>query len=266
MKEWVEIDGQWVIANNTKDNYRIELDFMPPSWNGYDKTDVEPVSFYTIFAARTINNEVIDTIPVVNFQLHNGAEVINGVTRAKSTTENQIPGTYNFENNKAPFYSTGKWEGSESHKNTVLTWHHLVDNGTYNESGITTRSSKFDEPDKWIYIVAANYAGSNRYITKTVSEYISPNPEDGLIETGVEDISADNSSSLQIYPIPASASISVKSSVAIKSIVIYNEKGAEELSLKCNDETILDINIESLATGIYFVKVNNNSPIKIIKK
>lgn len=266
VKEWAEIDGQWVIANNTKDNYRIELDFMPPSWDGYDKTDVEPVSFYTIFAARTINNEVIDTIPVVNFQLHNGAEVINGVTRAKSTTENQIPGTYNFENNKAPFYSTGKWEGSESHKNTVLTWHHLVDNGTYNESGITTRSSKFDEPDKWKYIVAANYAGSNRYITKTVSEYISPNPEDGLIETGVEDISADNSSSLQIYPIPASASISVKSSVAIKSIVIYNEKGAEELSLKCNDETILDINIESLATGIYFVKVNNNSPIKIIKK
>ena len=142
----------------------------------------------------------------------------------------------------------------------------MVADGSYNEDGEIARSTIFDEPDKWKYIVVANYAGNNRYITKTVSEYISPNPEDGLIETGVEDISADNSSSLQIYPIPACTSISVKSSEAINSIVIYNEIGTEEMHIKYNGDTIANINIESLATGIYFVKVNNNSPIKIIKQ
>lgn len=266
IEEWVKVDEQWTIVKNKKDCYRVELDFNAPSWEGYDNNDIEPVSFYTIFAARTANKEIVDTIPVVNFQLHNGAEVINGVTRAKYTTESQIPGTYNFESSKAPHYSTGSWSGGESRKATVLTWHHMVADGSYNEDGEIARSTIFDEPDKWKYIVVANYAGNNRYITKTVSEYISPNPEDGLIETGVEDISADNSSSLQIYPIPACTSISVKSSEAINSIVIYNEIGTEEMHIKYNGDTITNINIESLATGIYFVKVNNNSPIKIIKQ
>ncbi|MBQ3605086.1 MAG: T9SS type A sorting domain-containing protein, partial [Muribaculaceae bacterium] len=73
-------------------------------------------------------------------------------------------------------------------------------------------------------------------------------------------------SSLEIYPIPASTEITIKSAETINSIVIYNEAGAEVMNLDGDNEMVTTVNIESLATGYYFVKVNNQAPVKIIKK
>ena len=120
-----------------------------------------------------------------------------------------------------------------------------------------------DEPDQWTFIVVAHYAAKNTYIDKDREANAIPG---SLIETGVEVVGEDNVSSLEIYPIPASTEITIKSAETINSIVIYNEAGAEVMNLDGDNEMVTTVNIESLATGYYFVKVNNQPPVKIIKK
>lgn len=263
--EWVEKDGEWVVVYKEQDAYRVEIDFDEPDFSNHDSE--EPVSNYTVYAIPTINGAVTeDTIPLTGFELHKGSEVVNGVTRAICEITDQIPGTYDFENSKAPYYSTGSWSGGESHQNVVLTWHHVVDNGTYNEETLNTRSVKYDEPHMWKYYVVANYAASNEFIRKPAEAVIETDVDDGLIGTGVEVVGNDGASSLQIYPIPACTSITIKSGETINTIVICNESGAEVMNIDGNGDTITNVNVENLVAGFYFVKINNQAPVKIIKK
>lgn len=245
----------------TVDNYRVELDFNAA--NG-----TEPVTHYTVRAARTAGGVVVDTIDVTDFQLHNGMKVVNGIEQANYTIASEVPGTYDFRlaeegGSKAPFYhkvGDNYGTGGQSRQQSVLTWHHRVAPGTYGSTN--ARNVTIDEPSKWIYYVDANYAAKNRYIAKSAPNTISTQI---LVETGVEVVGNDVAG-LKIYPIPATTAITIKSPVAINSIVIYNEAGAEVMTAQGYDETIVEVNIENLATGYYFVKVDGNAPVKIVKK
>lgn len=263
--EWAQDEnGEWVIAEKIVDAYRVDLDFSKPNFGNLKD---EPVSYYTIRVGRTINREVVDYIDITDFHLHKGKEVVNGIEQAildrdkdgNVIPSSQIPGTYDFDNNKAPF-------GDGSVTNCVLTWHHVVDNGSYNESASYSRSTLYDEPDKWQYIVVAHYAAENPYIKKSEPVSVSANPEEGLIETGVEVVGDNEGASLKIYPVPATTTITIKSTEAINEIVIYNEAGVEVMNEVGDGENITTVNIENLATGFYFVRVNNQEPVKIAKK
>ena len=260
-------DGSWVVETQKADRYRIDLDFSKP-------TDAEPVSYYTL---KAVVNKTADykgdTINIENFLLHNGAEIKDGKLWAKTTSTSQIPGTYDFDNAKAPYYTTVDANGEGlynvtdggSRQKVVLSYFYDV---PVNNDGIATVANG-DEvvinntPDEWEFIIVAHYAARNTYIDKSKLVGITPN---GLTPTGVEVVGDDNILAVQIYPIPAHSTITVKSPEAINSIVIYNEAGVEVMNLNGDGETIATVNIEDLATGFYFVKVNNNAPVKIIKK
>lgn len=64
-----------------------------------------------------------------------------------------------------------------------------------------------------------------------------------------------------IYPSPTSDILNISSSEPISTVEIYSANGS--LVLQDKNSTI---NIESLSSGVYFVKVNNQNPIRIIKK
>lgn len=260
-------DGSWVVETQKADRYRIDLDFSKP-------TDAEPVSYYTL---KAVVNKTADykgdTINIENFLLHNGAEIKDGKLWAKTTSTSQIPGTYDFDNAKAPYYTTVDANGDGlynvtdggSRQNVVLSYFYDV---PVNNAGIATVANG-DEvvinntPDEWEFIIVAHYAARNTYIDKSKPVGITPN---GLTPTGVEVVGDDNILAVQIYPIPAHSTITVKSTEAINSIVIYNEAGVEVMNINGDGETVSTVNIEDLATGYYFVKVNNNAPVKIIKK
>lgn len=268
IEEWVKKDGKWVVEQKQVDNYRVEINFDKPDCD-------EPVSYYTVKAL--VNNKT-DMIDITDFHLHKGMEVVNGIEQAildrdadgKVIPTSVIPGTYDFENSKAPYYhKEGDAFGvaGQSRQNSVLTWHFRVPAGSLS-SGVATASNGeeiviTDEPDQWTFIVVAHYAAKNTYIDKDREANAIPG---SLIETGVEVVGEDNASSLEIYPIPASTEITIKSAETINSIVIYNEAGAEVMNLDGDNEMVTTVNIESLATGYYFVKVNNQPPVKIIKK
>lgn len=280
LAEWVQDEnGEWVVENKKVNRYRVDLDFYKPGFK--NKTNEEPVSYYTIKAVvnRTPNNLKGDTINIDNFLLHQGSEVKDGKIWAKTTATNMVPGTYNFNDianggDKAPYYTsinadgTGKYQAATdggSYKDVVLSYFYdeSIDGNNVAIASNGEEITITNTPDNWEFIIVAHYAARNRYISKDATVGVST---EILTPTGVEVVGDGNIFAVQIYPIPAHSTITVKSPEAINSIVIYNEAGAEVMNIEGDGETMTTVNIESLATGYYFVKVNNQELVKIIKK
>ena len=51
----------------------------------------------------------------------------------------------------------------------------------------------------------------------------------------------------------------------IKDIEIYSESGMLVSSMSGNGEQVMTVNVSNLASGYYFMRVNNLAPVKIIK-
>ena len=275
LKNYTSYDEDGNASQN--DAYRVEIDFNPPSWDEYDDGVSEPVSYYTIKAIvnRSTTN---DTINIKDFALHKGSYTQGGKLWATTEVTSQIPGTYDFSKSKAPYYTTitdtengtGLYNGSAdggSFRNVVLSWFHIVPTGTYdNAVAVASNGDEVvitDSPDKWTFIIEAHYAARNSYIALNRTADVSTDGQ--LIPTGAEEISNGNASAIVVYPNPTSSLLTIKSPVSINSIVVYNEAGVEMMATDCNSETTVVINLEDLATGHYFVKVNNNTPVKVIK-
>lgn len=78
----------------------------------------------------------------------------------------------------------------------------------------------------------------------------------------------DNSNFVNVYPNPTQNLLNIHSEKNIESVSIYNTTG-QLLKEYSFDDSIIQINIESLSTGIYFVKINANNKsqtVKITKK
>ena len=68
---------------------------------------------------------------------------------------------------------------------------------------------------------------------------------------GTETFTASNFS---IYPNPASSTISISSNEIFETVSVYNMMGAEVISTTGNS-----VNVENLASGVYILKLSNNS-------
>lgn len=122
-----------------------------------------------------------------------------------------------------------------------------------------------ENPKDYSYIVEAVYAAGNEKITSATSVTVDT-PADGGVITGVRTIESDGTEILSVYPVPASASVTVKAAGAIESIELYNEAGVTIKSLNGNGSNVMTVNVSDLEAGIYFLRVNDLSPVKIVKK
>ncbi len=76
----------------------------------------------------------------------------------------------------------------------------------------------------------------------------------------------NESSTISIYPNPASASISVTSGKAINEIKIYNQAGQMvKRIINKSVETSNNIDISDLPVGSYFVRINSSANMSIVK-
>ncbi len=277
---WVkDSNGEWIVETKKVNRYRIDLDFSTPDFS--EEATVEPVSYYTIKAVvnRSASNIKGDTININNFLLHQGIEIKDGKICAKTTETNLIPGTYAFESyinggDKAPYYTSINADGTGNYKASI-------DGGSYRDvvlsyfydaptsDDVVAVASNGDEiiitntPDKWEFLIEAHYAARNAYINKNA---IVGTSTESLTPTGVEVVGDNNKFAVQIYPIPATVSITIKADDAINSIVIFNESGVEVMNIEGEGDNMTVVDIENLLPGYYLVKVNNNVPVKIIKK
>ena len=83
-------------------------------------------------------------------------------------------------------------------------------------------------------------------------------------ESSVNKISANNVS--RIYPNPASDIVNIEASEAISNIAVFNAMGGMVAGAETINGNTATIRVSSLASGIYFVRVNNGKAVKIIKK
>ncbi|MBQ4344583.1 MAG: T9SS type A sorting domain-containing protein [Muribaculaceae bacterium] len=231
------------------DVYRVELNFDRPT------ETTEPVSYYSVYAKMPTG----ETVQITDFNLMvDGVEnenIVDGV----ALLWDSIPGTYDFNANEAAWHA-GLPEASPN--KSTLVWYHTVEMGHYTHSSSIARATAND-PSTWTYYVVANYASTNAKLV--TAEEASKTTDSDLIITGVEAVSAEVTGMLKVFPNPAHSVVNIQSVVAIETVALYNEAGAEVLNAAGNGENAMQLDVESLADGVYFLRVNNLPPVKIVK-
>ncbi len=230
--------------------YRISLAIDNPAFADMRK---EPVTYYTISCNNSVERAA-DT-PVNEFYLYapNGlTDTAGNVLTADSDgyvkiNNGQVPGEYNF-----------------SETNTGGKPHIYWDLRDYTK-GIISDDVDYltDKPSEWTYSVTANYAATNAKISEAASGIMEPDFGD-KIPTDVEVIEA--TTLLNVYPIPATVTVTIKCGEAIDHVEIYSETGMLVKSLSGNSEQLLTIDVSDLTSGYYFLRVNNFALVKFIKR
>ena len=91
-------------------------------------------------------------------------------------------------------------------------------------------------------------------------------PAEGTItiaHDGVENVAA---AATRVYPNPATDVVNVEAAEAIESIAVFNISGAMVNASSNVNGNNATINVSELASGIYFVRINNGAAVRIIKK
>lgn len=241
------------------DKYRVCLKLANPVFedeNG-NATTVYPRSYYTIGIDKNKDGIVDQEITEFKLFIGIGNEISTKEFKTMSTTvadadgyiditDGQIPGDYDFDQS-----TSGK---------PHVYWDMLdyTAPASYDD-GVTYTDT--DNPSTWNYIVTTTYAAGNTRISEAVTSSMAA--DNGGITTGVEVISTQ--AVLNVYPIPATISVTIKSSEAIEAVEIYSTSGLLVKTVEGNTDQVMTVDVSDLASGYYFMRVNNLAPVRIIK-
>ena len=223
--------------------YRVDLDFDRATAANSD----EPVSYFLV-EYSTDGGATFNTLNKFNLLKqgedyhHYPVEVTNG----------QVPGNYKFG-------------GSDTYKFGI---------DTPSEKGYALREKANpatdhkcvlyyytkDNPSSYKYRITAVYASTNARIRKTASTN-AENFNGGT--TGIGDATGY---SLSVYPVPATTAVTVTSPEAIESVRIFSTAGAEVARVAGEKDYTQSVDVFTLAPGVYMLVVNEQAPLRIVKK
>lgn len=115
-------------------------------------------------------------------------------------------------------------------------------------------------PSGYKYRITAVYASTNARIRKTAST----NAEN--FTGGTTGISDATGYSLSVYPVPATTAVTVTSPEAIESVRIFSTAGAEVARVAGEMDYTQSVDVSTLAPGVYLLVVNEQAPLRIVKK
>ncbi|CDE57246.1 cell wall surface anchor family protein [Prevotella sp. CAG:873] len=228
--------------------YRVDLDFDRATAANSN----EPVSYFLV-EYSTDGGATFNTLNKFNL-LKQGedyhyypVEVPNG-----QIPEGQVPGNYKFG-------------GSDTYKFGI---------DTPSEKGYALREKANpatdhkcvlyyytkDNPSGYKYRITAVYASTNARIRKTASTN-AENFTGGT--TGIGDATGY---SLSVYPVPATTAVTVTSPEAIESVRIFSTAGAEVARVAGEKDYTQSVDVSTLAPGVYLLVVNEQAPLRIVKK
>lgn len=234
----------WTDAKNKyRRNHRLDIDFNAPDFSATGES--YPVSYYELW--YNMPGDEAGTYPhrLEGFTLMNGADsVIND--------RNIIPGTFDFENAKSLVIQN---EGAK-----VVCYYFTrpeveADGTLINEN---------DDPAKWEFIVRAKYAAhaANAAIAKDSQSVLTALP---TLMTGVEEIAAD-AGDTAVYPTLTYGPLTIRANEPIEIVAVYSVDGSLVKSFAGNSDSMLNIDLSNLQSGLYIVNVNNGSSHKIVKR
>lgn len=223
--------------------YRVDLDFDRATAANSD----EPVSYFLV-EVSTDGGNTFNTLNKFNL-LKQGEDYHYYPVEV---TTGQVPGNYKFG-------------GSDTYKFGI---------DTPSEKGYALREKANpatdhkcvlyyytkDNPSGYKYRITAVYASTNARIRKTAST----NAEN--FTGGTTGISDATGYSLSVYPVPATTAVTVTSPEAIESVRIFSTAGAEVARVAGEKDYTQSVDVSTLAPGVYMLVVNEQAPLRIVKK
>lgn len=267
------------------DVYQVAMNIQVPDFTQTGKK--EPVSYYTIHVAKTNDgkeyvgryavDEDVESDYIKDIMLYVGkGESLDGVDADENGYVDcgalyggKIPGTHEFKN----------VEGAP--KNTPdVYWFEKYYMGYYaGEAGTEYEIKTPDQVNDRKYYVVAHYAaGTPKKITEIATLSTEGNSkiyaqrhaeltaavQHENLPTGVENI--ELTANISVYPVPATVSITIKCAEAIESVEIYSLSGVKVKEIAGEGEQIMTVAVDDMEAGYYMLRVNDNAPIKVLKK
>lgn len=222
--------------------YRVDLDFDRATAANSN----EPVSYFLV-EYSTDGGATFNTLNKFNLLKqgedyhHYPVEVING----------QVPGNYKF--GKSDTYKFGIDTPSEK-------GYALREKANPGDPKCVLYYYTNVNPSNYKYRITAVYASTNARIRKTAST----NAEN--FNGGTTGISDATGYSLSVYPVPATTAVTVTSPEAIESVRIFSTAGAEVARVAGEKDYTQSVDVSTLAPGVYMIVINEQTPIRIVKK
>lgn len=223
--------------------YRVDLDFDRATAANSN----EPVSYFLV-EYSTDGGATFNTLNKFNL-LKQGEDYHYYPVEV---TTGQVPGNYKFGGSDT--YKFGIDTPSEKgyalrEKANPATDHKCV---LYYYTNVN--------PSGYKYRITAVYASTNARIRKTAST----NAEN--FTGGTTGISDATGYSLSVYPVPATTAVTVTSPEAIESVRIFSTAGAEVARVAGEKDYTQSVDVSTLAPGVYMLVVNEQAPLRIVKK
>lgn len=222
--------------------YRVDLDFDRATAANSD----EPVSYFLV-EYSTDGGANFNTLNKFNL-LKQGEDYHYYPVEV---TTGQVPGNYKFG-------------GSDTYKFGIDTpsekGYALREKANPGDHKCVLYYYTKDNPSGYKYRITAVYASTNARIRKTAST----NAENFTGETtGISDATGY---SLSVYPVPATTAVTVTSPEAIESVRIFSTAGAEVARVAGEKDYTQSVDVSTLAPGVYMLVVNEQAPLRIVKK
>ena len=225
-------------SGSAKGAYRVDLDFD----RALPAQSSEPVSYFLIEVSTDGGNSYKT---LSNFNLLKQGEDYHYYP--EEITNGQVPGQYKFGTTAADSPSEKGYAMRE--KANYATDHKCV---LYYYTNAN--------PSGYKYRITAVYASTNARISK------SANTTATAAIVGTTGISDATGYSLSVYPVPATTAVTVTSPEAIESVRIFSTAGAEVAHVAGEKDYTQSVDVSTLAPGVYMLVVNEQAPLRIVKK
>ena len=223
---------------SAKGAYRVDLDFD----RALPAQSSEPVSYFLV-EVSTDGGSSYKTLS--NFELLKQGEDYHYYP--VEVTNGQVPGQYKFGTTAADSPSEKGYAMRE--KANYATDHKCV---LYYYTNTN--------PSGYKYRITAVYASTNARISK------SANTTATATIAGTSGIGDATGYSLSAYPVPATTEVTVTSPEAIRDIRVFSSTGAEVARVAGEDSYTQSVDVSTLASGVYMIVINEQTPIRIVKK
>ena len=223
---------------SAKGAYRVDLDFN----RALPAQSSEPVSYFLV-EVSTDGGSSYKTLS--NFELLKQGEDYHYYP--VEVTNGQVPGQYKFGTTAADSPSEKGYAMRE--KANYATDHKCV---LYYYTNTN--------PSGYKYRITAVYASTNARISK------SANTTATATIAGTSGIGDATGYSLSAYPVPATTEVTVTSPEAIRDIRVFSSTGAEVARVAGEDSYTQSVDVSTLASGVYMIVINEQTPIRIVKK
>ena len=225
-------------TGSAKGSYRVDLDFD----RALPAQSSEPVSYFLV-EVSTDGGKTYKTLS--NFNLLKQGEDYHYYPVA--VTNGQVPGQYKFGTTAADSPSEKGYamreQANRATEHPCVLYYYANAN-----------------PSNYKYRITAVYASTNARISKTANT-IAANTISGT--SGIGDAEGY---SLSAYPVPATTEVTVTSPEVIRDIRVFSTSGAEVIRLAGQEDYTQSVDVSALAPGIYMIVINEQTPIRIVKK